>query len=417
MDHLRAVAARVQRRLRDRPVPPPARAGLAVPEPDRRRGRPARARLQHRGELRHEHELAELRRRVDDEPPHADERARRAELRLGRGRHRGRGRARARDRAPALGDDRQLLGRPDADHDARAASARAADRARHGQPGRRSEPERKRRRRHGREREPVALARAGRQPGSDQGARHERRWPRERQLRAPVREPDGLHEPAPAVGDPGHPLRARPRVRKARRRPPAGLRALRGDVRALDRLGRLRHLLRSRRQPESRGARRERRCREHGGQGGALRRARVRAVRRDDDRDVDRRGDLGPRQLHAARRRGPAREHDARRGLAGRGRRRPLRNPDLRPARGLHRRADGRPDARVPRQEDPGDRDEARRPLSAGRADADPGLRVHLGAARPGEGVDPQSGAARALRGRSTRSPPPRTTTARPSAA
>ena len=42
----------------------------------------ARFRLQHGDELHHEHELAGLRRRVDDELSHADARPRRAELRL-----------------------------------------------------------------------------------------------------------------------------------------------------------------------------------------------------------------------------------------------------------------------------------------------------------------------------------------------
>ena len=101
--------------------------------------------------------------------------------------------------------------------------------------------------------------------------------------------------------------------------------------------------------------------REHGGQGGALRRARLRALRRLDHRHVDGRGQRRPRQLHARRRRGAAREHDARRGLAGRRRRGPLRDARLRPARGVHRRPDGRPDAGVPREEDPGGGDEARR--------------------------------------------------------
>ena len=44
----------------------------------------ARLVVQHRGQLRDEHELAELRRRDDDELPHADARAHRAELRLAR---------------------------------------------------------------------------------------------------------------------------------------------------------------------------------------------------------------------------------------------------------------------------------------------------------------------------------------------
>ncbi len=114
MDDLRALAARVQRHLRARPLPPPARPGRPLPESDGRGRRPAGARVQHRSELRHKHELAELRRRVDDEPPDADVGARRAELRLGGGRNRSRGRAHARAHAAALGDDRQLLGRPDA---------------------------------------------------------------------------------------------------------------------------------------------------------------------------------------------------------------------------------------------------------------------------------------------------------------
>ena len=60
------------------------------------------------------------------------------------------------------------------------------------------------------------------------------------------------------------------------------------------------------------------------------------------------------RQLHAARRPGPAVQHPARRGHLRRRRRRPLRHADLRHPRGLHRRPDGRPHARVPRQEDRG---------------------------------------------------------------
>ena len=74
----------------------------------------ARFLLQHRGELRHQHQLAGLRRRVDDELPHADARARRAELRLRRDGHRGAGGAHPRLRAQVDCHDRQLLGRPDA---------------------------------------------------------------------------------------------------------------------------------------------------------------------------------------------------------------------------------------------------------------------------------------------------------------
>ena len=62
--------------------------------------------------------------------------------------------------------------------------------------------------------------------------------------------------------------------------------------------------------------------------------------------------------------------------VPGRGRRRPLRDARLRAPLRLHRRPDGRPDARVPRQEDPGDGDEARRALSPRRADTHPRVRL-----------------------------------------
>ena len=64
----------------------------------------ARLLVQHRGELRHQHQLAGLRRRIDDELSHADARARRAELRVRRHRHGGAGRADSRLRAPPVGE-------------------------------------------------------------------------------------------------------------------------------------------------------------------------------------------------------------------------------------------------------------------------------------------------------------------------
>ena len=82
--------------------------------------------VQHGGELRDEHELAGLRRRIDDELSHADARPRRAELRLRRHRHGGARRADPRLRAPAGEDDRQLLGRPHAQHALHPAAAVAA---------------------------------------------------------------------------------------------------------------------------------------------------------------------------------------------------------------------------------------------------------------------------------------------------
>ena len=81
-------------------------------------------------QLRDEHELAELRRRVDDEPPDPDGRPRGAELRLGRGRAVRGGGADPRPRAAEVDHDRELLGRPHPRHDPAAAAARRRLRAR-----------------------------------------------------------------------------------------------------------------------------------------------------------------------------------------------------------------------------------------------------------------------------------------------
>ena len=75
--------------------------GPPLPESRSHEGRRPAHRGEHDGELRHEHELAVLRRRVHDVVPDADGRPCRPELRLG-GRRNGRSdRRRARDR-PAL---------------------------------------------------------------------------------------------------------------------------------------------------------------------------------------------------------------------------------------------------------------------------------------------------------------------------
>ena len=78
-----------------------------------RSGRPG-SRLQHLDQLRHQHELAELRRRDDDEPSHADARPHRAQFPVGRDRPRDGLRAGARLRALGGADHRQFLGRYDA---------------------------------------------------------------------------------------------------------------------------------------------------------------------------------------------------------------------------------------------------------------------------------------------------------------
>ena len=78
------------------------------------------------------------------------------------------------------------------------------------------------------------LSRTDRLAGGDQGAGHERRRHRQRQLGPPVREPDRPHELARAVPDPGDPVLADGHVRRPGRRPPPGLGDLRrhgGDLR------------------------------------------------------------------------------------------------------------------------------------------------------------------------------------------
>ena len=61
-------------------------------------------------------------------------------------------------------------------------------------------------------------------PGGHQGARHQRRRLLQRQLRAPVRGPDGLGLAARGLPAPGHPVRAAAHVRPDGRRQAAGLR-------------------------------------------------------------------------------------------------------------------------------------------------------------------------------------------------
>ena len=217
---LRAVAARVQRssRCSASTCSSGSRACCRSIRPTCDGG-PAGARVQHRGQLRHEHELAELRRRVDDEPPDADGRADRAELRLGRGRDRGRDRARPRPRAPPVGRRSATSGSTSsAATTACPAAARVRGRAGAREPGRRADPARVQRRRttlegasqpiSGR---PIASQEAIKELGTNGGGIVER------ELGAPVREPDRLHEPRRDLRAAADPVRAHLRLRAAGR--------------------------------------------------------------------------------------------------------------------------------------------------------------------------------------------------------
>ena len=64
----------------------------------------------------------------------------------------------------------------------------------------------------------------GRQPGGHQGSRHQRRWLLQRQLRAPVREPELVDQLAGDLPAAGHQLLAAPHVRPHGRQQEAGLR-------------------------------------------------------------------------------------------------------------------------------------------------------------------------------------------------
>ena len=109
--------------------------------------------------------------------------------------------------------------------------------------------------------------------------------------------------------------------------------------------------------------------RQHGRQGGPLRDRQHRALGDRDDRRLERLGQRRPRRADRRRRRRADREHVHRRGDLRRRRLGPVRDVLLHPDRRLRRRADGRANARVARQEDRGARDQARRARRAVRAD------------------------------------------------
>ena len=113
----------------------------------------------------------------------------------------------------------------------------------------------------------------------------------------------------------------------------------------------------------------------------------------------------------------PIVEHDDRRGRLRRRRLRPLLDAAVRPARGLHRRADGRPHARVPRQEDRGARDQADADRDARRAAAGAVATALAIAHQVRRAVDLQRAARRASPRRSTPTSRRPTTTARRSPA
>ncbi len=174
----------------------PAAAGAPAVQPDTRRGVSPAPRRSTRGQLRHQHELAELRRRDHDEPPHPDGGLLVQNFVSAAVGHGGRGRA---DPGPRP--------QPHAARSATSGSTSSAAPSRillplafvfavvlvsqgviqnfHGFT-------------HGHDASKASRAdhprRAGRQPGGDQGARHNGGGFFNVQLRPPVREPDAAHQ-------------------------------------------------------------------------------------------------------------------------------------------------------------------------------------------------------------------------------
>ena len=110
------------------------------------------------------------------------------------------------------------------------------------------------------------------------------------------------------------------------------------------------------------------RGRRDGGQGDALRRMGLRALRGGHDRHLDGRGQRVPRLPHRDRWRHRPGQHDAGRDRARRRRSRHLRHPRDGDPGGLRRGPDGGPDARAARQEDQREADDVRRALHADHA-------------------------------------------------
>ena len=111
LEGLREDRPHLQRRLQCPPLRDPAPPGPPVPEPGSHEGCRAAHRGQRDSQLRHQHELAVLRRRVHDVVPDADGRSRRPELRLGGGRDGRADRCRSRNRAPLDQQPRKFLAR------------------------------------------------------------------------------------------------------------------------------------------------------------------------------------------------------------------------------------------------------------------------------------------------------------------
>ena len=300
--------------------------------------------LQHRGELHHEHELAGLRRRSDDELPHA-----RWPASPGTTSSRRRPASRSQWLSPAASP-----GGAKAPASARSATSGSTSR---GRPYTCScpislvfalvfvsqgmiqnlSPYAEATTLEGAKQViamgPVASQEVIKQLG------HERRRLLQRERRPPVREPEPRHELPLDVPDLRDPGRADVHVRADGEGPAAGVGSLRRDGRPLLRRRDRGLLGGGAGQPDPDEPGRVGRPREHGGQGGPVRRRQLGPLRHGHDRRLLRRRQLDARQLHAARRPRAALQHPARRGRLRRRGRRPLRDAGDGDPVGVHRRA------------------------------------------------------------------------------
>ena len=327
-----------------------ARAGWTAVQSGRAVGRRPGSVVQHRGQLHHQHQLAELRRRKHDVLPRADARSDASELSVGGDRHRARHGADPRFR-PAFGaHGGQFLGRYHALHavhphsDLRALCA-VPDLAGHAADARRL-----RRCDDAGRRQADHRGRPGRLADRHQDARHQRRRLLQRQCLASVRESDRLVELRADDLDLCDRRGADQRVRPHGRQPAPRLGHPRRHGRSLHRRRRRLLLGRGARQRRAQRPRPDRR--QHGRQGSPFRHRRLGLVRRHHHRRLLRRGERHARFLHRARRHGPADQHSAWRGHRRRRRRRHVRHAAVRHHFDLRRRPDGGPHARIRRQED-----------------------------------------------------------------
>ena len=213
----------------------PAAQSRRASAPSRRIWRSTRPR-----QLRHQYQLAELRRRDDDELPVADAGPGDAEFRLGGRGHGGAGGLDSRLGAPFGQDDRQLLGRSDAQRRStsccRCRSCCALVLVSQGVVqtfGRYQTVRAASSRRNGRRRQTGDRAGhcrgSGRIADRDQATRHQRRRILQRQLGPSVREPNAAVELPGDAGDPADPGGAVLHVRRDGRRHAAGLGRAGGD--------------------------------------------------------------------------------------------------------------------------------------------------------------------------------------------